>query len=229
MNKITVNFKYFRNIFGLTQDHIAKLLSIDRITITNYESGKANPSFTILKKMVELLGISLDYLILFDDCQYPRNLKLLKLAKKLDFSNYSDARSSIESVINTFWSKKLNPAITCKFDNLVSYLTNSFNNNLKELRNQKNITQLQLAQTIDVSRTLLNQYETKTFPPIERLVKLSEFFDLSVHAMITGENLTFDFEDKFFGKTILAVDQQLTIEEHKTLINLLEAAIENKK
>jgi transcriptional regulator with XRE-family HTH domain len=225
----SIFFKNFRNEYGYTQEQFAHMLLLDRITIANYESGKATPSMPVLKKMVELLGISLDYLILYENCQYPRNLKLLKLAKKLDVETYSEARSSIEAVINTFWSKKLIPEINYRLDNPVSGLTNSFNQNLKELRNQKKMTQAQLAQTITVSRTLLNQYETKTFPPIERLIELSKFFDLSMHAMITGENLTFVFDDKFFGKIILLADQHLTIEEKKTLINLLEATIENKK
>jgi len=223
------NFKYFRNNFGYTQEQLAKLLSLDRITITNYESGKANPSMPVLKKMIELFGISLDYLLLNENCQYPKSIKLLILAKNLDLSTYSEARSSIESIINSFWSKKLNPEINYKLDNLVDSLTNSFNKNMKELRNQKNITQLQLAQNINISRTLLNQYETKSFPPIQRLIELSKFFDLSMHAMISGELLSFDFDDKFFGKTILSADQQLSIEEKKNLINLMEAAINNQK
>ena len=103
---------------------------------------------------------------------------------------------------------------------------------MKELRNQKDLTQLELAKIITVSRTLLNQYETKTFPPVGRLLELSRFVNLSIHAMTTGKSLTFVFYDKFFGKIILSADQgakffisQQIIREYFTVITALKTIL----
>jgi transcriptional regulator with XRE-family HTH domain len=229
MNIFSRNLKILRNNLGLTQEQLAKALNLEHRTVVGYETGTRIPLANTLINISGYFGISFDFLILNEECSYPKSVKLLKLAKTLDNKAYLEARSSIEAMINTFWSKKLNSEAPSRFDDLTIELTDSFNKNLKEIRNHSNTTQLQLAQTIGVSRTLVNHYETKIFPPIEKLIELSNFFNLSMHAMVTGERLFFDFDDRLFGKTILSADQQLTIEEKKTLINLLEAAIENKK
>lgn len=229
MNFFSQNLKIFRNNLNLTQEELAKAIKLEHRTIVGYETGTRIPMVNTLVNIAHYFGISFDYLILNEECTYTKSLKLLKLAKTLDTREYLEARSSIEAMINTFWGKKLNAEKPFLMDSVSIKLTSSFHKNLKELRNQNNTTQLQLAQTIDVSRTLITHYETKIFPPVEKLIDLSKFFGLSMHAIVTGEKLAFDFDDRLFGKTILSADQQLTIEEKKTLINLLEAAIENKK
>ena len=228
MNLFFVNFKIFRNYFGLTQEQLAKTLSLEYRTIVAYETGKRIPPLNTLFQIAQFYGFSLDYLIAYENCSYPRSLKMLKLAKMLDNKAYSEARNNVEGMINTLWSKKINTDTIYKQDNPSIELTSSFHKNLKELRNIRKMTQTQVAETIKVSRSLLNQYETRTFPPIDILIELANIFNLSNHSMNSGEKLFFDFDDKFFGKTILSADQQLTIEEKKTLINLLEATINNK-
>ena len=228
MKNISANLKFFRTTWGLTQDQLAKLLSYEYRAILSYEIGERTPPINNLLHIALFYGISLDYLILYPDCPYPRNLKLLKLAKRLDNDIFSDIRNNIEGMIKTMWSKKINMEMSYRQDHLEIELLNSFNKNMKELRNLKKMTQPQLAGMINVSRGAVAQYETKSFPPIERLIELANIFDVSIHALVSGEKLSFSFDDKFFGKTILSVDQQLNIEEHKTLINLLEAAINNK-
>lgn len=229
MSFLPGNLKLFRNGFGLTQEQLAKALCVEPVTIAFYETGKRKPSINQLMKLAEIYGVSLDFLILNQNCNYPRNLKLLKLAKILDNEALSEARNNVEGMIKTLWSKKLDAEGFLRQDSREINLSLSFHKNLKDLRYFNKLTQPKLASFIDVSRTLLNQYETKTFPSIERLIELSKIFDLSMHAMVSGEKLNFDFEDRFFGKTILSADQHLTIEEHKTLVNLLKATIDNKK
>ena len=48
---------------------------------------------------------------------------------------------------------------------------------LKELRNEKNITQGKLAEILNVSKTTICQWETnKQEPNLEMLVKISDYF-----------------------------------------------------
>jgi putative transcriptional regulator len=229
MDFFSGNLKGFRNIFGLTQEQLAKALSVEYRTIVAYETGKRIPPVNTLLQIARFYGISFDFLILNERCLFPKNIKLLRLAKTIDNDIYSDARNSFEGMVKAMWSKTLNTEAAFKQDYPEINLNNSFHNNLKDLRNHKNMTQPQLAELIGVSRSLLSQYEAGSFPSIERIIKLSEIFGLSLHALVSGEKLAFDFDDKYFGKIILAADQQLPFDEHKTLINLLEATINNKK
>ena len=91
------NLKFFRNFFSLTQKEIADKLNIDEHTIKFYESVHSVPTFKNLKNIIELFNITYDFFILFDKCKYPRNIKLLTLAKKLDDFSKSEARNNIEA------------------------------------------------------------------------------------------------------------------------------------
>jgi len=221
------NFQTLRNIFDITQEELAKNLSIDLHTISSYESGRHLPSFKTLKKIINFYGISFDYLILLNDCHYPRNFKLLKLAKTLDNVSFSDSRSYIEGTIKTFLGAKLNVATDIKQDFINIELTDNFHKNLKEIRNLRSLTQPELSSKLGITRTLLSQYELRIYPPIERLIEISKALDVSVHSLAMGEKLTFDFEDRIFGKTMLIADQYLLPDDQKMLIRLMEATINN--
>ena len=47
---------------GLTQQQIADLVHINRVTYTNWEKGKREPSFVNLVNLADLLEVSLDWL-----------------------------------------------------------------------------------------------------------------------------------------------------------------------
>lgn len=53
--------------------------------------------------------------------------------------------------------------------------------NLKNLRNEKNITLYKLAADTGISNQMLSNYElNKTNPPLETLIKLADYFDVSL-------------------------------------------------
>lgn len=226
MENFSSNFKSFRNSFGYTQEYLGELLSVETGTIARYESGKLQPSIPVIKKIGKIYGISLDFFIHNGLCSYPRNLKLLNLAKKLDDVSYSDARSSIESVIKTLLKDDFSRELNIQQDKIDIELTNSFYKNLKEIRSSKKISQPQFAKILKISRSLVAQYELSSYPPIERLSDISKYLGISIHALLTGEKLLFDFEDKFFGRIFLSADQRLSIDDQKVLIRLLEATFE---
>ena len=97
----------------------------------------------------------------------------------------------------------------------------------RNIRKYKNMRQIDLAKLTNFSRPLISLYETKNSPSLERLLKFSKVFNISIHALITGEKLFFNFNDKYFGKTILLADQLLSLENQKMLITLMESVLKN--
>ena len=59
---------------------------------------------------------------------------------------------------------------------------------LKELRKEKNITQEQLAEQLNVSGRTVSRWETgNNMPDISLLVEISELYDVSIPEIINGE------------------------------------------
>ena len=59
-------FKRLRELrfrYGLTQQEIADLVHVNRVTYTNWEKGKREPSFENLIKLADLFEVSLDCLL----------------------------------------------------------------------------------------------------------------------------------------------------------------------
>jgi transcriptional regulator with XRE-family HTH domain len=223
------NLKIFRKFFNITQNDLANILSLKIQTIQGYESGSLIPSFKTLMKLIDYFNITLDYFIFFDKCNYPKNLKLLKLAKRLDDFTKSDSRNNIESTIKNLLGNKITNKIKIKQDIIDIEISNNFFNNLKTIRNYKNFSQIDLSKELNVTRSAIASYETRNYPPINKLIKLSEIFNISIHFLTTGEKLVFEFNDKYFGETIHLADQLLSFEHQKFLIELMENIINEKK
>lgn len=59
---------------------------------------------------------------------------------------------------------------------------------IKEEREKRNLTQEQLAQTLNVSRQSISKWKIgTTYPDIERLITISEFFYISLDNLIKGD------------------------------------------
>jgi transcriptional regulator with XRE-family HTH domain len=58
------------------------------------------------------------------------------------------------------------------------------NSNLKFLRKNKNLTQESLAQALGISRSKLAGYELTVTPPLDILVKIAEYFNVSLDILI---------------------------------------------
>lgn len=59
---------------------------------------------------------------------------------------------------------------------------------LKEIRKKRGFNQQKVAMDLNVSREALSQYENgKREPSQQMLIRLSEYFDVSIHYLITGE------------------------------------------
>ena len=62
---------------------------------------------------------------------------------------------------------------------------------LKEIRKQRGLSQLKVAMDLSISREALSFYESgKRNPDIKMLLRLSEYFDVSIDYLITGKEFT---------------------------------------
>ncbi|MBQ7897920.1 MAG: helix-turn-helix transcriptional regulator [Clostridia bacterium] len=59
---------------------------------------------------------------------------------------------------------------------------------LKKIRQEKNLNQLKVALDLNISREALSHYENgKRSPDIEMLLKLSDYFSVSIDYLIRGK------------------------------------------
>lgn len=64
----------------------------------------------------------------------------------------------------------------------------SFNENLQSLRKNKNISQEQLAEKLEVSRQAISKWESGTgYPEMDKLLKICEIFDCSLDTIMKGK------------------------------------------
>ena len=64
---------------------------------------------------------------------------------------------------------------------------------LRAIRKQRNLNQLKVATDLNISRESLSHYENgKREPSLELLVQMSDYFNVSIHYLITGK----EFEKK---------------------------------
>jgi transcriptional regulator with XRE-family HTH domain len=217
------NLKILRHYKGLTLGQFASQININYETLKSYESNYINPSLLNLIKIADFLNISIDFLILGELTAFPRNLELITLAKEADSINQS-GRDHISLSAVAFLQTR--DSITdIKYDNIE--LTGDIHRNIKFLRGLRDITQKQLSEFLEGAPYQISFYEKSSIPPIDRLIKLSRFFNVSIHSLTTGKMLNFEFKDRKFGDVILKADRCLTLEQHKILITLMEAVLKN--
>ena len=57
------NIRALRKSAGITMKQFGKLMGVSESTISLYETGKNEPDISMLKKMAEYFGVSIDYLL----------------------------------------------------------------------------------------------------------------------------------------------------------------------
>ena len=78
---------------------------------------------------------------------------------------------------------------------------------LKELRKEKDITQEQLAEKINVSGRTVSRWETgSNMPDISLLAELAEFYDVSIPEIIDGERKSEQMNEKLKETVIKVTD-----------------------
>jgi len=220
---ISQNLKKLRNYKNITLEQLSIELNQKYTATRNYEVSDYIPPIEIFQKLSNYFEFSIDYIIKSDLNTYLNNIKLFSLSSKIDKLNSSE-RYKIESTIETLLKSDNN--LKSSFDNIEIELTSNIHSNIKLLREKKDISQRELSKILNKSSSVINQYEIgKNKPAPENLIQLSEFFNVSIHYLITGQKLFFNFINKAFENTVLKADKQLSLEHQKFLIELMENII----
>ncbi len=73
---IAKSIKTLRKEMGLTQDEFASRLKMHGRQLARYETGKANPSVEILKKIADYCEVSIDFLVYGHDKKLANRSKI---------------------------------------------------------------------------------------------------------------------------------------------------------
>lgn len=224
--KIAENLKTLRGINNLTAEKFANTINLNKSSLHSYENHKKIPPIATLIKIATFFEISLDYLVLGSATSYPKNLSLFFLGCKIDSFDMNE-RYKIEGSISALVGK--NETKQLKFDNFQYKLTSSFHQNIKIFRLKKDYTQLELSRLIGIKRLQIIKYEQNALPRIDKIVKLSEIFEISIHALVTGEKLFFFFQNQGLFKGIQNADTQLSLEEQQFVKKQMKRIIEDSE
>ena len=81
---------------------------------------------------------------------------------------------------------------------------------LKELRNEKGMTQEQLGEKIGVTNKTISRWETGNYmPPVDCLNMLSDIYDISINEILAGERASGDVFTKIAEQNITVTLKEL--------------------
>ena len=62
---------------GFTQEQLAKAVGVTKSTMAKYDRGELEPNVKNIKKIAQVLGVSVDYLLGIDNAEQAKSIKLL--------------------------------------------------------------------------------------------------------------------------------------------------------
>ncbi|EJT6495863.1 helix-turn-helix transcriptional regulator [Clostridium perfringens] len=100
-----------------------------------------------------------------------------------------------------------------------------FNNKLKELRKEKNISQEQLAKELNISRQAISKWESgKAYPDIDNLILLRKIFGVSLDELIMEEEEKIEennSKQELIESSEKGIFEDIDNEEDKFSVNLI--------
>lgn len=221
---ISSNLRKLRKLQDITVSQLHKVIDIEENTLRKYETDYNTPSIDNIIKISTYFNISVDFLILWDNCDLIRNKRLLLLAEKIDKMGVNE-KYKIEITTDTLLDKTNHSRSSFEAKDLI--LSDNISRNIKLLRENKKVSQRELADYLNQTPASITYYEKDKRPSTEKVLKLAQYFNVSIHYLITGKKLSYNFIDKAFEETILKADKQLPLDQHKFLIHLMTRIIED--
>jgi len=227
---ISKSLKKLRKFKDITLKYFSQQTEIKLNVAISYEREENKiPSLNKIIKISNYYNISIDYLLFWETTDYTKNLKFIKLSKKLDDHLQPHGRALIEETTKSFLNKFNINRKNIKQDIINIDLAKNIHENINILREKKELSTKELSEYLNVNQSQIYHYQNKAVPPVNKLLKLSDLFNISIHALATGEVLNFKFKDGHFGDTMLLADRFLSLEHQKFLIELMENIINNNQ
>lgn len=110
-----------RQLNNITQIEMANKLGLNRVTYTNYEREKSEPSISTLKEIATIFNVSIDYLIAFEDDTKGRNnrkkllLDLEAELKKINRTFELEIKSLLIDLLNLIKTNQLSSSDVTKW------------------------------------------------------------------------------------------------------------------
>lgn len=172
MKKFAYRFKKLRLENNMTQtDVVDKFNSIyhttfNKSTISQYENGKRKPDISILENWAEFFDVSIDYLLGHIDIK----------KYNLDTPNLTDKE---QSMLNDY--RLLNVNGKKEKENNIKKI----GKRLRDLREEKNITQEELGKILGTSHVTIGRYENgERIPKLDILMDLANYFSVSLDFLL---------------------------------------------
>lgn len=166
------NLFNLRKSFNLKQDFLAKKIGISRSVLSYYESGKSEPTLSILIKLSDFFNISIDKLIsedLFDAKSSDFNIDLFSIDNlKIDLEYKKQRYIEEKNILNEICTIDI-PRKIEEIDKLLSYLNKDKVNNFKEInKSNEEYSDELVPNIIDLNSSKKEQIyrEIKDFGPI---------------------------------------------------------------
>ena len=104
-----------------------------------------------------------------------------------------------------------------------------FNDQLTKLRKRNNITQIELANLMNVKQYVISSWETgRSEPNISQIIKLSDIFKIPTDYLLDRHIIITNSENEF-NKVIENINKDIKDDFTKNLIKILEDIPNNKK
>lgn len=167
---------------GWTQEDLGIKLKVQKSAISKYEIGRSSLTDALIKQLCDIFNCSADYLL-----------------------GYSNARTNKESLLTKSQREKIiqrELGGTCLHSKGGILPTNLiFRTRLKQLREERGITQQQLADLMHVGRPTVAGYETKgKEPDFDKIVWLANYFGVATDYLLGVSNLRVNKENPLTGQ-----------------------------
>lgn len=160
--------KQLRTRKKLTQSELGKQINVTKVSISGYENGNRTPDTDTLERLADFFGVSTDYLL------GRSNMAEIGMDTNLNKA-YIPYSSSDHSLFQKMSRVYRNPMIT-------------ISQRLKELRNEAQLTQADVAKYLNISESAYGYYEQgRNEISISKIKLLAEKYNVSV-AYILGES-----------------------------------------
>ena len=221
--------KDFSQIYGINLNDLSKKIDVQFRTLRSYISLETMPPLRTIKKIANFFGISIDFL-LSKNTSYITDIRFFSLAEQIDKFN-PDEWYRIQSAIITFLGReRRNEKVNMNFDDNIIITTPHVHQNIKILRENANMSQIEIGEKLGLSNSIISYYESgDSIPPFESILKLSDIFNVSVHMITTGQKLYFQFKNAGFKDAILLAETFISMKDRFFLYEMMQNIIENNK
>lgn len=202
MEKFGDRLRKLRKFNGFSQIGMAEVLGLNRVTYTNYERHKSEPSFETLKTMSKILDVSVDYLVVNDETidfnkTFSDRLRKQRQLCKLTQKELADILGIKQNTYSDWETGKTEPKneqlifLSRLFHKSVDYLLgvdmeiNIFTERLVELRKKNHLTQSQIADLLSVNRGSYSNWELGNREPnFSKLIELSKILNTTPNYLL---------------------------------------------